>query len=329
LRAGTTGAASGVLASDDLAPTVRARNLREAALVSELWRPFTFEFFRNGLVVATVAGALCALVGSYVVLRHLSSIGHGLSHAVLAGFAIGSVAGFSPVLGAGAWGLGSALLIGRTGADSRRRRLSADAAVAVVSITSFALGLALLQAFGTPARSADAVLFGNVLGVDRTEVVVVALVALAVAVAVVVRFRALLFAAFDPEVAAVSGLHVGRVDALLMVVLTLAVLVSMSVLGVTLVAAAIVTPAAAARLLTDSFQRMVVIAVVLGAAGGFVGMVVSYHLDIASGPVIVLTDAAAFGGAWLIDRLRARGAARSDAARPDAALSDVSVRAPS
>jgi ABC-type Mn2+/Zn2+ transport system permease subunit len=271
--------------------------------VSELWRPFAFEFFRNGLVVATVAGALCALVGSYVVLRHLSSIGHGLSHAVLAGFAVGSVAGFSPVLGAGAWGLGSALLIGRTG---RRRRLGADAAVAVVSITSFALGLALLQAFDTPVRSADAVLFGNVLGVGRTDVAVVTGVAVVVAVAVGARFRALLFAAFDPEVAAASGLHVGRVDALLMVVLTLAVLVSMSVLGVTLVAAAIVTPAAAARLLTDSFQRMVAIAVVIGAGGGFVGMVVSYHLDIASGPVIVLTDAVAFAGAWTVDRLRTR-----------------------
>jgi ABC-type Mn2+/Zn2+ transport system permease subunit len=282
--------------------------------VSELWRPFTFEFFRNGLVVATVAGAVCALVGCYVVLRHLSSIGHGLSHAVLAGFAIGSIAGFSPVLGAGAWGFGSALLIGRTG---RRRRLSADAAVAVVSITSFALGLALLQAFDTPARSADAVLFGNVLGVDRTEVLLVLLAALAIAVAVGLRFRALLFAAFDPEVAAVSGLRVGRVDALLMVVLTLAVLVSMSVLGVTLVAAAIVTPAAAARLLTNSFQRMVAIAVVVGATGGFVGMVVSYHLDIASGPVIVLTDAVVFGAAWTIDRVRSRRSRRHRSSATD------------
>jgi ABC-type Mn2+/Zn2+ transport system permease subunit len=91
-----------------------------------------------------------------------------------------------------------------------------------------------------------------------------------------------------------------------MVVLTLAVLVSMSVLGVTLVAAAIVTPAAAARLVTDSFQRMVAIAVVIGACGGFVGMVVSYHLDIASGPVIVLSDAVVFAGAWTVDRLRTR-----------------------
>jgi ABC-type Mn2+/Zn2+ transport system permease subunit len=276
--------------------------------VSELWRPFTFEFFRNGLVVATVAGGLCALVGCYVVLRHLSSIGHGLSHAVLAGFAIGSVAGFSPVLGAGLWGLGSALLVGRVG---RRRRLGADAAIAVVTITSFALGLALLQAFGTPARSADAVLFGNVLGVGTAEVVGVVAVAAVVGAAVAVRYRALLFAAFDPEVAAVSGVRVGRVDALLMTILTLCVLASMTVLGVTLVAAAIVTPAAAARLLSDSFTRMVAIAVSLGAAGGFVGMVASYHLDIASGPVIVLVDGACFGAAYAWEHLRSRRAERS------------------
>lgn len=271
--------------------------------MSELWRPFTFEFFRHGLVVATVAGGLCALVGCYVVLRHLSAIGHGLSHAVLAGFAVGSIAGFNPVLGAGAWGLGSAVLVGRVG---RRRRVGADAAIAVVTTTSFALGLALLQGFGTPARSADAVLFGNILGVSTLDVTLVVATAVVVALAVALRYRALLFVAFDPDVAAISGVRVGRVDALLMAILTLAVLASMSVMGVTLVAAAIVTPAATARLLTNSFTRMVAIAVSLGAAGGFVGMVASYHLDIASGPVIVLTDGVLFGAACAWDHLRSR-----------------------
>lgn len=269
--------------------------------MAELLRPFAFEFFRNGLVVATVAGALCALVGSYVVLRHMSYIGHGLSHAVLAGFAVSSMIGFSPVAGAGAWGLASALLVGRLS----RWRVGMDVAIAVVTTTSFALGLALLQLSGTPARNADALLFGSVLGVSPTDVALVIATTAAVAAVVAVRYRALLFVAFDPEVAKVSGVRVGRVDALLMLILTVAVLASMSVLGVTLVAAAVVIPAAAARLLTRSFTRMMAISVALGASGGFVGMVASYHLDVASGPAIVLTDAAAFALAYGWSRFRA------------------------
>lgn len=263
--------------------------------MDELVRPFEFEFFRNGLMVATVAGALCALVGCYVVVRGMSYIGHGLSHAVLAGYAVSSIAGFGYLLGAGAWGLGSALLIGRVA----RRGVATDAAIAVITTTSFALGLALLQAYGTPARSADAVLFGNALGVSTADVGAIVLVAVGVSAILALRYRALLFTAFDPEVARVSGVHTARMDALLMAVLTVVVLASMSVLGVTLVAAAIVIPAAAARLLTSSFTRMLPIALAAGAGCAFVGMVAGYHLDIAPGPTIVLAEGLLFGVAYV------------------------------
>jgi len=168
--------------------------------MTELMEPFSFEFFRNGLVVAVLAGGVCALVGCWVVLRGMSAIGHGLSHAVLAGFAVASISGASPVVGAAAWGLGAAVVIGRVA----RRTARADAAIAVVSTTSFALGLALLQRHRSPAGDADAVLFGNALGVGRTDVAVILIVTVVVAVAVALRYRALLFTAFDPEVARAS-----------------------------------------------------------------------------------------------------------------------------
>jgi ABC-type Mn2+/Zn2+ transport system permease subunit len=275
--------------------------------MSELLRPFEFEFFRNGLVVATLAGALCALVGCYVVLRSMSYIGHGLSHAVLAGFALSSITGVGYVVGAGAWGLGSALAIGRVA----RRQVSTDAAIAVITTTSFALGLALLQVHGSPGRSADAVLFGDVLGVGAADLWALVAVSAAVGTAVFLRYRALLFTSFDAEVAAVSGVRVDRIDALLMTILTVAVLASMTILGVTLVAAAIVTPAATARLVVNDFTRMLAVAVALGAAGGFVGMVASYHLDIAPGPVIVLVDGLGFVGAYAWSGLRRRRQVRS------------------
>jgi manganese/iron transport system permease protein/iron/zinc/copper transport system permease protein len=270
--------------------------------MSELLRPFAFEFFRNGLAAATIAGALCGLIGVYVVLRGMSAIGHGLSHAIFGGFAASSVIGISYFLGAGVWGLATALLIGRVS----RRQIGNDTAIAVITTASFALGLALIAVFGAPARSADAALFGNVLGVSTSDVVVIVAVTAGVGLGVFLRYRALLFTTFDPAVAAVSGVRTGRIELLLMLMLTVSILVSMNVMGVTLVAAAIVIPAAAARLLTRSFTRLLVLATAIGAASGFVGMNASYHLDIASGPTIVLTSATVFAVAYAVHAVRHR-----------------------
>jgi manganese/iron transport system permease protein/iron/zinc/copper transport system permease protein len=269
--------------------------------VDALLRPFSFEFFRNGLIVATVAGALCGLVGTYVVLRGMSYLGHGLSHAIFGGFAVASLLGTNVIVGAGAWGAASALAIGRV---ARTRHIGSDAAVGVVTTASFALGLVALQLGGGAEQNPDAVLFGNVLGVSRTDVAVVTMTLLLTATIVFLRYRALLFVTFDPEVAAASGVRVARIDAMLMLLLAVAILVSMQVLGVTLVAAAIVVPAATARLLTVSFARMLLLATTLGAAGSAAGTVLSYHLDVATGPAIALTHGAVFVAGLLAARVR-------------------------
>ena len=262
-----------------------------ASLLSDAFRPYEFEFFRNGLVVATIAGALCGLIGCYVVLRSMSYIGHGLAHSIFGGFAASSLLGVNVFLGAGVWGLASALLIGGI---TRRRPVGSDAAIGVVTTASFALGLALIQVFGTTDQNADAALFGNVLGVSTTDVwVITAVTALTVAV-IAVAYRRLLFVTFDPDVAEVTGVDVAKTDAVLMGLLAAAILATMNVMGVTLIAAALVLPAVVARLLTSTFSTMLWLATVIGAATGFVGMNASYHLDVASGPVIVLAGAIVF-----------------------------------
>jgi ABC-type Mn2+/Zn2+ transport system permease subunit len=268
---------------------------------SELTRPFEFEFFRNGLLVATIAGALCGLIGVYVVLRGMSYIGHGLSHAIFGGFAASGLIGVNLFLGAGLWGLASALMVT---AVTRRRAIGSDAAIGVITTASFALGLALIQLYGSPGRNPDAALFGNVLGVASEDVWIVVGVTLLAAGVVFFRYRALLFATFDPEVADVTGLRTARTDALLMLVLAASILATMNVMGVTLVAAAVVVPATTARMLTHSFARMLVLATVIGALGGFIGMNLSYHLDVASGPTIVLTGAALFALAYTVTGTR-------------------------
>lgn len=276
---------------------------------AELFRPFEFEFFRNGLYVATIAGALCGVVGCYVVLRNMSYIGHGLSHAIFGGYAVAGLAGVNLFLGAGIWGVATALAIGGI---VRRRPIGSDAAIGVVTTASFALGLALVQLYGSPGRNADALLFGNVLGVRGTDVWLVAGVALVTGLVIFVCYRPLLFTTFDPEVAAATGVRTAWIDALLMVLLSATVLATMNVMGVTLIAATLIIPAVIARMLTDSFAKMLVLAGVIGAVSGFVGMNASYHLDVASGPTIVLVAASFFVVVFVAGgRLRRRAAAVS------------------
>ncbi|HEX7167654.1 MAG TPA: metal ABC transporter permease [Acidimicrobiales bacterium] len=270
-------------------------------------RPFDYEFFRNGIAVATVAGALCGLVGTYVVLRGMSYIGHGLSHAIFGGFAASALAGVNLFVGAGAWGFASALLIG---AVTRRRPIGSDAAIGVVTTASFAIGLALLGKFGSAGENPDTYLFGNVLGVDRAQVWLVAVVAVTAVTVVVLAYRPLLFATFDPDVAEVSGVKTARLDAVLMLLLAATILTTMKVLGVMLVAAALVIPPVVARMVTNSFSRMLVLSTVIGAAAGFTGMLTSYHLDIPSGPMIVLVAAAAFAVVFLATGVRGLGRTR-------------------
>ena len=259
--------------------------------MAELLRPFEFEFFRNGLVVATFAGVLCGMVGVYVVLKGMSYIGHGLSHAIFGGFAASALLGVNFLLGAGAWGVASALMINRV---TRRRVIGADAAIGVITTASFALGLALFALFGRRGRNFDAALFGSILGVSGADVTIIIAVTVVVALFIFFGYRRLLFTTFDPEVAEASGVRTARVDALLTLGLAVSVLVTMQVLGVTLVAATLVIPATVARMLTHSFSRMLIYATGIGGVTGFVGMNLSYHLDVQSGPTIVLVGAVIF-----------------------------------
>ena len=253
--------------------------------------PFHYQFFQKGLLAAVLAGGLCGLIGVYVTLRGMSYIGHGLSHAIFGGFAAAPLLGVNVILGAGVWGLASALAIS---AVTRRRRIGADAAIGVVTTASFALGVALLTRFGSKGPAFDAALFGSINGVTRGDLVLL-VVALAFAVTVfTVRYRAFLFTTFDPEVADVSGVRVARMDALLMLVLSLSILATLTIIGVTLVAATLVIPAVVARMLTNSFSRMLWLSSIIGALCGGIGMYLSFQVEVPSGTTIVLTNTVVF-----------------------------------
>ena len=260
-------------------------------LAFDLFEPYGFQFFQRGIIVATIAGALCGLLGVFVVLRGMSYIGHGLSHAVFGGAAASAVIGINFFIGAGIWGIISGVLIARV---ARRRVLGADAAIGVVTTASFALGLALMNRYGQASKSIEAVLFGSVLGVKVADIIAVSLVAVFALAVIVVWYRKLLFSTFDPDVAQVSGVNVSVVEVVLLSLLSLTILVTMRVIGTLLISALLVIPAAAARMTTNSFSKLLWISPLIGAVTCFVGMNLSYHLDTSASATIILLDALVF-----------------------------------
>ena len=149
-------------------------------------QPMGYEFFRHGLIVAMLVGGVCGLMGTIVVLRRMSYIGHGLSHSVFGGAVVAYLIGINFYIGAGLWGFLSALLINAT---ARRRNIGADAAIGIVTTASFALGVALISRYRTFTRNFEAALFGNILGVTTQDIIVISTVTTAVVIAASVFYR--------------------------------------------------------------------------------------------------------------------------------------------
>lgn len=261
-------------------------------MIGFLTEPLAYSFFRYGLAAAVMAGALCSLVGVYVVLRNMSYIGHGLSHAIFGGAVSGYVMGAGIYAGAAVFGIGGALVIAWL---ARRRIIGADAAIGIVSTAAFALGVAIISTRQRFTRSFEATLFGNILAVGRIELVVLVVAALVTIALLVAYYRPLLYTIFDRDVAEASGIPVGLVEIAFSVVLAIVLIASMQILGVTLIAASVVIPASTARLLTHSFAKLIAVAVAGGVISGVAGMYASFHLNASSGATIVLTTTVMFG----------------------------------
>jgi manganese/iron transport system permease protein/iron/zinc/copper transport system permease protein len=268
-----------------------------------VFEPFQYEFFVRGLLAATLVGGLCGLIGVYIVLRRMAYIGHGLSHAVFGGAVVSYVMSFNFFTGASVWGFISALLITLT---TRKRKIGTDAAIGIVTTASFALGIALISRFKSFTRSFDAALFGNILGVTEGDLLAIIAVAAFTAVVVFLGYKLFLFATFDPDVAKFYGVPTGWVDTMFSLVLAATIVVSMQVLGVTLIAAAIVIPPNVARLLTDNFKNMILRSTGLGALCGLSGIYLSFFVDVSSGASVVLFSALLFVLALIYTSLKSK-----------------------
>lgn len=264
--------------------------------------PFQYAFFARAMIAGILIGAMCGALSVFVVLRRMSYIGHGLAHSVLGGVAVGVALGADLYVGAVAATVISALLIDRV---TRRRGLHADAAIGIVTTAIFAIGVATLSI--VPTRiNVEAMLFGNILGVNTTDLWVAAAVGLGFGVVLVTLYKRLVFATFDPEVAEVHGVRTGVIELVFSLSTAAVVVASVRVLGVLLIAAAVVIPAAIARLTARSFGATLLLSTVIGILASVVGLFGSFHINVPSGPTIVLAGSIAFAVVFVITAVVAR-----------------------
>jgi manganese/iron transport system permease protein len=259
--------------------------------------PFTHAFMQRALIEVILTGAVTGAIGTYVVLRGLSFIGDALSHAIFPGVVIAFLLGRSVFMGALAFGLltsASIVVLATT------RRIKEDSAIGVLFAGSFALGVVLISTTRNYSRDLAAFLFGNILGVTTADIGLSAVVGGLVLLLLLLLHKELLLVAFDREAAQAMGVPVFWVNLLLLVMISLTIVVSLSAVGNILVVAMLITPAAAARLLTDRLPAMLGLSAGLGAMSGVVGLIISFHADVAAGGTIVLVATGVFGVVWLL-----------------------------
>ncbi len=247
--------------------------------------PFHYAFMQRAFVAALAVGILCSTMGTYVVLRRLSFIGDGIAHASFAGIVIAYLRGANFYIGAAIVAVVTAVGIGFV---SRRGRISLDTTIGVLFTGMFALGVFLMSRQRSYAVDLQSFLFGDILSVQPQDLWLILALSAIVAATVVGLFRGLLYTSFDPVVAQASGIASPLYEYVLLVMLALTIVVALQAVGIVLVAALLVTPAAAAYQLTSRFAPMMALAALLGAVSTVGGLYLSYYLRASSGATIVL-----------------------------------------
>lgn len=282
-----------------------------------LLTPLSYDFMLRGMLAALMVGIVCATVGTYVVLRGMAFFGDALAHAILPGIAIGYLTSGGAREPLFWWGLLTAVItsIG-IGSISKGAQLREDTAIGIVFAGMFALGIALISTVRNYATDLTHFLFGDVLGVSAGDLRLIAIFGGLILLTVLLFYKEFLVLSFDPLLAATLRLPARALEYLLLVLIAMAVVVSLRTVGVALMVAMLVTPAATAYLLTQRLPYMMALGATFASLSGVIGLYLSYYLGISSGAAIVLTSTLFFVLVWLRRGLRrkrwqaARGALR-------------------
>jgi len=258
--------------------------------------PLTYTFIQRGLLASLIVGVVCAVIGCYVVLRGMAFLGDALAHAILPGIAIAYLLQGNLTVGALVAAVAVALLIGLF---SRQGTIREDTAIGILFAAALSLGVALISSIRSYAVDLSHILFGNVLGVSPSDLWVAGGLGVLVLAAVALLYKPFLVISFDPVLAATLRWPAELLRSTLLILLALTIVVSLQTVGVGLVAAMLVTPAATAYLLTRRLPMMMAISALVGAFSSLVGLYISYYASIASGSAVVLTATACFLLAFL------------------------------
>ncbi|GMV34205.1 MAG: metal ABC transporter permease [Chloroflexi bacterium CFX1] len=273
--------------------------------MSFLLEPLSYAFMQRGMIAALLVGIVCAVVGTYVVLRGMAFFGDALAHTILPGIALGYLisGGERDVLFWWALGTAVAASLG-IGAISRNSQIKEDTSIGVVFAGMFALGIALISTVRDYAVDLSHFLFGDILTVTPHSLWLIAIFGGIVLLAVFAFYKEFTTISFDPILAATLRLPVGLLNNLFLILVAVTVAVSLQTVGVALMVAMLVTPAATAYLLTQRLSRMMLLAAVFASLSGIIGLYLSFHLNIASGAAIVLTATVFFLAAFIWKRTR-------------------------
>ena len=259
--------------------------------MTALTDPLGYEFFVRALVASALVGLVCAVIGTFMVLRGLAFMGDALSHAAFPGVVAAYLLRAPFYLGAAVAAVGTALAIGWI---TRRGRLRGDTTIGVLFAGMFALGIFLFSTIPNYVGDLFGFLFGEVLGISATDLVALAVLGIVVLGIVAVLWKELLYSTFDPLGAGASGLPVAALEYLFLGLIALTIVISLQAVGVILVVAMLVTPAATAQLLTDRFSRLLLLAAAIGIVAPVVGLYLSFWTNTASAALIVLVETATF-----------------------------------
>jgi len=276
-----------------------------STLLNLIAEPLSYAFMLRGMLAALMVGIVCATVGTYVVLRGMAFFGDALAHAILPGMAVGYLIGggrSEPLF----WGalLAAVLSAVGIGTISKSTNLREDTAIGIVFAGMFALGIALISSVRNYTVDLAHFLFGDVLGVSNSDLILIAVLGFAIMLAVVFFYKEFLVLSFDPLLAATLRLPARFLEYLLLILIALAIVVSLQTVGVALMVAILITPAATAYLLTRRLPFMMLISALIACVSGVVGLYLSYYMSISSGAAIVLTCTAIFILAWAGQTIR-------------------------
>jgi len=273
-------------------------------LVKWLVDPFTYAFMQRGLAAAVLVGVVCAVVGTYVVLRGMAFFGDALAHTILPGIALGYLVGGGARDSLFWWALGTAVIAALgIGAISKSSQIKEDTAIGVIFAGMFALGIALISTVRSYAVDLSHFLFGDVLGVSSGSLWLMLAFSAVVLLTVAAFYKEFLTLSFDPVLAVTLRLPVDLLNNLLLALIAVTIAVSLQTVGVALMVAMLVTPAATAYLLTHRLPVMMALAAVFASLSGLVGLYLSFYLSIASGAAIVLTTTVFFLVVFLAKRV--------------------------